>query len=231
MTTTVGLFRPGSVPYEEAWRWQRSAAEALYAGRGPELLALLEHPTVYTLGRRAKASSLLVSPLMLLERGADVIEVDRGGDVTFHGPGQLVAYPILNLRRRALGPSEYVRLLEEVVIRALDRFGVMGERVPGRPGVWAAGAKICAIGVRVQNGISSHGFALNVTTDLSWFDAIIPCGLPDITVTSMERLLIEMPAMAAVEEAVLQSFSEVFDCSLEERAGLPWRYLRVINGR
>jgi lipoyl(octanoyl) transferase len=219
MTSTVGLRRLGLMPYEDAWRWQREAARALREQEAPEFLALLEHPPVYTLGRRSRGASLLVRPAELITRGADVIEVDRGGDVTFHGPGQLVAYPILDLKERGLGPSEYVRLLEEVVIRALERFGLMGERVPGRPGVWAGGGKVCAIGVRVQSGVSTHGFALNVVTDLSWFDAIVPCGLPDITVTSMERLRSDSLQMTSVMRAVEDAFESVFDCRLVPSTG------------
>jgi len=216
MTHTVLLHRLGSVPYERAWEWQRETATALRDGRGLEALALLQHPPVYTLGRRTRPQHLLVDASTLQARGASVIEVDRGGDVTFHGPGQLVAYPILGLRRRGVGPVEYVRALESVVIAALARFGVLGERVPGRPGVWAGGDKIAAIGVRVQGGVTTHGFALNVDTDLRWFDAIVPCGLADVSVTSMARVLSQAPAMARVEDAVADAFAAVFRSALRE---------------
>lgn len=214
MTSTVGLHRPGIVPYEDAWRWQRQRAQAVREDREDEVVAVLQHPPVFTLGRRSRASSMLVSPIDLVQRGADVIEVDRGGDVTFHGPGQVVVYPILNLWRRGLGPSEYVRLLEEAVIRTLSRFGLMGERVPGRPGVWAGGGKVCAIGVRIQSGVSTHGLALNVTTDLSWFEAIVPCGLPDISVTSIERLGAVPPQIADVETALVEAFEDLLESRL-----------------
>jgi len=216
MTHTVLLHRLGSVPYELAWQWQRETATALREGRDGEALALLQHPPVYTLGRRARPQHLLADASTLQTRGASVIEVDRGGDVTFHGPGQLVAYPILDLRRRGLGPSEYVRALESVVIAALARFGVAGERVPRRPGVWAGGGKIAAIGVRVQGGVTTHGFALNVDTDLRWFDAIVPCGLADVSVTSMARVLGQAPALTSVEDAVADAFAAAFRSELQE---------------
>ncbi len=214
---SIRLWRRGMVPYEQAWEYQRRVAAGVREGRQEELI-LLQHPPVYTLGRRTRSEHLLVSADDLRARGADVVEVDRGGDVTFHGPGQLVAYPIFDLRQRSLGPVDYVRRLEEAVIRALARFEISGERVPGRPGVWAGGGKICAIGVRVQAGVSTHGFALNVDTDLAWFRAIVPCGLPDIVVTSMATVLGRAPAFSTVESAVMEAFEDVFDVHLEEQA-------------
>lgn len=212
--TTVRLFRPGIVDYQRAYSWQRDTSAALRDCRGGEHLALLQHSPVYTLGRRAKPEHLLVSSVELQRRGAAVVEVDRGGDVTFHGPGQMVGYPILNLRARRLLAGDYVRSLEQVLIDALALFGITGERVHGRPGVWAGGGKIAAIGVRVQGGVTTHGFALNVSTDLSWFDAIVPCGLPDVTVTSMARLLRRAPELDAVEAAVVRAFASIFQTSM-----------------
>ena len=174
MTKSVLLHRPGRLDYDVALRWQREMAAALHDDDGHEALAILQHPPVYTLGCRARREHLLVDAAELAARGAAVVQVSRGGDVTFHGPGQLVAYPILDLRRRQLGAADYVRSLEETVIATLARFGVRGERVVGRPGVWVGGAKLAAVGVRVQRGITSHGLALNVSTDLSWFDANRP---------------------------------------------------------
>lgn len=231
MVSTVAVYRPGLVPYEDAWRWQQQRAQALREGRDSEVIALLQHLPVFTLGRRARAAHLLLSPLTLGERGAEVIEVDRGGDVTFHGPGQLVAYPILDLRSRGLGPTEYVRLLEEAVIRAIASFGLTGERVPGRPGVWAGGGKVCAIGVRLQCGVTTHGLALNVSTDLTWFDAIVPCGLPDITVTSMQRLLVEAPPIAAVETALIEAFEALLGSRLVEAQASTLGGTAVSRGR
>ena len=142
------------------------------------------------------------------------MRTDRGGNVTFHGPGQLVAYPILNLRGRDIGAASYVRALEAIMIEAVARFGVRGEVVRGRPGVWVDGAKLAAVGVRVSRGISRHGLALNVSTDLEWFARIVPCGIPDIEATSLERLLGAAPAMREVEDALAQAFEREFGCRL-----------------
>ncbi len=172
-----------------------------------------------TFGRRARYDHLLVEPADLWRRGAAVVETDRGGDVTFHGPGQLVAYPILDLRARGLGPSEYVRRLEEAVIQTLRRFGVRGERSPGRPGVWVGGAKIAAVGVRIHDGVSTHGLALNVETDLSWFGAIIPCGISDAGVTSLAWLLGRSPGVPAAMDAFRTAFAAVFDVALAPGTG------------
>jgi lipoate-protein ligase B len=188
-TAPVRLNRLGLLDYATAWRWQIEAAEALREGLGEETLALVEHLPVFTFGRRVRPEHLLLDAADIQRRGAEVIESDRGGDITFHGPGQLVAYPILDLRSRGLGAVDYVRLLEETVIRALGTFGIGASRAAGRPGVWVDGAKIAALGVRVQRGITTHGFALNVETDLSWFDLIVPCGIADAGITSIERLL------------------------------------------
>ena len=151
---------------------------------------------------------------MLAARGAEVVAVDRGGDVTFHGPGQLVSYPILDLHTRDLRAGDYVRLLEQTVIDTLERFDVRGERVRGRPGVWVGRAKVAAIGVRVARGVSTHGLALNVDTDLAWFDAIVPCGIADAEVTSMARLLGAPPLFDQVVDAYRAAFEHRFDSRL-----------------
>jgi lipoate-protein ligase B len=209
----VGLHTFPITPYEDAWRWQQATARSVRHG-GDEALALLQHPPVYTFGRRVNPEHLLASPEVLKARGAEVVESNRGGDVTFHGPGQLVGYPILDLLRRDLGPAEYVRLLEDTLIRACRDFGVEARRVAGRPGVWTPEGKIGAIGVRIEGGVSLHGFALNVDVDLSWFEAIVPCGLTDATVTSMTQCLGASPGIAAVTEAVARHFFPVFDVRL-----------------
>ena len=210
----VRLWRPGLVEYGRALEWQHARAAALYAGSEGEALALLQHPPVYTLGARGNDSNLLVTPQALAAFGAQVVQTDRGGDVTFHGPGQLVAYPILDLRGRGIGAARYVRMLETVMIEAVARFGVQAERVRGRPGVWVDGAKLGAVGVRVSRGVSRHGLALNVSTDLEWFARIVPCGIPDIEATSLARLLGEAPAMQEVEDALAEAFEREFGCTL-----------------
>jgi lipoate-protein ligase B len=186
----------------------------LRAGAGNEALGLLEHEPVYTFGRRIRPQHLLAGRAEVAARGSAVVESDRGGDVTFHGPGQLVCYPVLDLRHRGIGAVDYVGRLETTVIEALRAFGIEGARVEGRPGVWVEGAKVAAIGVRVQGGVSTHGFALNVETDLSWFDAIVPCGIRDASVTSMERILCRSPGVPAVQDAICNAFEDVFDSIL-----------------
>jgi len=212
--TGVRLFRPGFLPYREAWRRQEDVAGALRSGQAGEALFLLQHPPVYTLGRRARPDHFLVEEAELRRRGADVVEADRGGAVTFHGPGQLVGYPILNLHRRSVLPGDYVRLVEQTLIDAVATLGIDAQRVPGRPGVWAGGGKVAAVGVRVRGGVTTHGFALNVSNDLSWFAAIVPCGLADAGVTSVASLLGKAPDMETVETEVCRAFERVFDCTL-----------------
>jgi len=174
----------------------------------------MEHAPVFTFGRRARYEHLLAQPDELQARGATIVESDRGGDVTFHGPGQLVAYPILDLRSRRLGPRDYVCRLEETVLQTLLACGVQGERWPGRPGVWVDAAKIAAVGVRIHAGVSTHGIALNVTTDLSWFEAIVPCGIPDAKVTSLAQLGDPCPGLPIIIDRFSQAFSDVFECDL-----------------
>jgi lipoyl(octanoyl) transferase len=196
------------MPYRDAWDWQRRTADAVREG-APEALALLQHPHVYTFGRRVHPENLLVPPA-----DAEVVESDRGGDVTYHGPGQLVAYPILDLHRRSLAAADYVRLLEETMIRTAAAFGVPAQRVPGRPGVWVEDAKLGAIGVRVQRGVATHGLALNVDPDLARFDAIVPCGLNGISVTSLAQHAAHPIDIAAAEDALIEAFEEVFESHL-----------------
>lgn len=202
--------RPGLVDYDEALGMQREAADACRSD-GLARLLLLEHPHTYTLGARGDTGHLLIDEDRLDLLGATVKRTDRGGDITYHGPGQLVGYPIVDLRRWHEGPRWYVHSLEQVLIETLAEFGVSGRREQGRPGVWAGDSKIAAIGVRVSRGITSHGFALNVDPDLEYFSHIVPCGLPDVTVTSMARELDEAPRMEDVMDTVTAVFSRVFN--------------------
>jgi lipoyl(octanoyl) transferase len=223
-TTNLDIWRPGVVAYDAGLGWQQARAAALHAGAASEALALLEHTPVYTFGMRARREHVLVPIEVLAARGAEVVETDRGGDVTFHGPGQLVAYPILDLRTRGLGPASYVRMLEACLITTLARFDVRAERVAGRPGVWVnadgALAKIAAVGVRVREGVSTHGVALNVSTDLEWFEAIVPCGIADAGVTSMQRVLGVAPSMEIVMDEFAHVFVSVFDVRCVEAGAL-----------
>lgn len=218
----LDVWRPGLVGYEVGLAWQHERATALGTGEAVEVLALLEHTPVYTFGMRARREHMLVPVEVLTARGAAVVETDRGGDVTFHGPGQLVAYPILDLRARGLGPAAYVRLLESCLIETLAHFEVHAERVLGRPGVWVDDggglAKIAAVGVRVREGVGTHGVALNVATDLAWFEAIVPCGISDAGVTSMQRVLSVPPPMHEVMDEFERAFRVAFGVQRVEPA-------------
>jgi lipoyl(octanoyl) transferase len=206
--------RLGTLAYDEAIELQRALVEDRRAGRVPDLLLLLQHPHVITLGvRREGRSHVLASPAELNGRGVSVFETGRGGDVTYHGPGQLVAYPILDLRPDRMDVHRYVRDLEQVMIEASARFGVQAARVAGLTGVWVGGEKLGAIGVRISRWITSHGIALNVATDLSYFRLIVPCGIADRGVTSLERLLDRRIPMPEVETVFAERFAAVFDRS------------------
>jgi lipoyl(octanoyl) transferase len=219
MGTRFTLLRPGTIRYQDAWQLQQLTAEAVRDGADPTLI-LLEHPPVYTLGVRGGDANLLLPLEAYATRGADVQRTDRGGDVTFHGPGQLVGYPILDLRRYGEGPVWYVRSVEAMLIDVLTRFGIVAARSPGRPGVWVGEEKVAAIGVRVSRGVTTHGFALNVNTDLAWFRDIIPCGLPTAGVTSMQALTGETFAMRDVEAQTVDAFARQFRAELAEEQGV-----------
>lgn len=192
----------GSVEYEPAWQLQDELATQRRERRIGDRLLLLEHFPVYTIGRGGDAANLLASPERLRELGATFHRIDRGGDITFHGPGQLVAYPIVELHD-PLDLRRYVRTLEAATIATAARFGVAADRVDGLPGVWVAGErKLAAIGVRVRRGVTTHGLAINVSTDLRWFDEMIGCGLRDKTATSLSAETGATVEMAAVEEVL-----------------------------
>jgi lipoate-protein ligase B len=201
----------GCVPYLETWELQRSLASQRAADEIPDTLLLLEHPPTYTIGRSGGHDHLLVSPETLLERGATLVEVDRGGDITYHGPGQLVGYPILQIKNHGRDLHQYLRMLEQVLIDVLATYGLAGRRFPGYTGVWVAAEKIAAIGIRVNaRGVTSHGFALNVNTHLADFAAIVPCGISDYGVTSLERLLGQPQPLDAVGAQVIRAFEQTF---------------------
>lgn len=207
------------MPYLAALALQRQLVAARSAGQAPDTLLLLEHPPTITLGVRADPSHVLLPVEELARRGVAVVHTDRGGDVTFHGPGQLVGYPILKLSHHGADLGRYVRRLEETIMRTLAEFGISTLRAPGLTGVWVANgrAKICAIGVRLSaSGVTSHGFALNVSTELSGFAQIVPCGITDCTVTSLEQVLGVAPPADAVRAALLRHFATVFNVSLSE---------------
>ena len=203
--------RLGTVPYGAALRLQEDLVARRKAGAVPDHLLLLQHPHVITLGSSADSNHVLLDAAERALSGIELYETGRGGDVTYHGPGQLVGYPILDLKPDRKDLHRYVRDLEEALIRAVATFGIEGRRKPGLTGVWVGDAKLAAIGVRVSSGwITSHGFALNVDPDLTFFGAIVPCGIRAHGVTSMAGLTGSAPAMAGVEDRVAISLAEVF---------------------
>jgi len=251
----ISVVQLGVLGYVEGLRLQRKLVELRKAGGIGDVLLLLEHSPVITLGRNAKAAHVLVSPDALAARGVEVFECDRGGDVTFHGPGQLVGYPIFDLRghsssqlsavssqseparppRKTLGAVDYVRWLEEVLICTCGDFSIPAKRIAGLTGVWAesAEAKIAALGVHISRSVTSHGFALNVNTDLSYFNLIVPCGITAKPVTSMQKELGRELDMNEVAQSVLRNFGRVFrsqmlwvdtiDALLDNAVGLPMK--------
>jgi len=239
----VSVVKLGVVDYATGLRLQQRLVDLRKDGRIGDVLLLLEHSPVITLGRNAKAANVIASPELLARRGVEVFECDRGGDVTFHGPGQIVGYPIFDLRgfpasdgkRKSLGAVEYVRRLEEVLIRTCADFGIAGKRVAGLTGVWtdcgdaesgtaeggclhpsiaAPEAKVAAIGVHISRGVTSHGFALNVNVDLDYFNLIVPCGITNKPVTSMFRELGREIEQQEVAHAILRNFGNVFQSQI-----------------
>ena len=209
---TCRIIRAGVVDYREAWDWQVRIANGVRDGSQPETLLLLEHPHTYTRGRLAPDGDLLLNEPTLAARGIAIVETDRGGLITYHGPGQLVAYPIIRLRGRG-GPHWYVRTLERVIINVLAEFGLDASTVDGRTGVWTADGqrKIAAIGVKIAGGVAYHGFAINVDPDLTMFDGIIPCGIADRAVTSMAVELDATADIGAVADCVARRFCGALD--------------------
>ncbi|MFQ6026784.1 MAG: lipoyl(octanoyl) transferase LipB [Dehalococcoidia bacterium] len=197
----------GVVDYRQAWDLQVKLVHAVHDGTQPNTLLLLEHPHVYTKGRLSKPEQVLAAPDQLEQLGIPVVETDRGGLVTYHGPGQLVGYPVVNLREWG-GPLKYVRTLEQIIIRTLADFGVAAGLVEGLTGVWAGEAKVAAIGVKISRGVAHHGFAINVNTDLAYFQHIIPCGITDREVTSLAQLLGQPVDMQRVQARVARHFGQ-----------------------
>lgn len=243
--TLISVLQLGTVDYATGLRLQQKLAQLRKDGSVGDVLLLLEHVPVITLGRNAKAANVIASPDRLAEIGVEVFECDRGGDVTFHGPGQLVGYPVFDLRgydstdgkRKTLGAVEYVRRLEEVLIRTCADFRIPSERVAGLTGVWTSdhvgtdpvvtltgsefrfhtshdAAKIAAIGVHISRGVTSHGFALNVNTDLDYFNLIVPCGIASKPVTSMAKELGQSVSLPEVAHSISRNFGVVFQSQM-----------------
>ena len=203
----------GTMRYAEALDYQREIARQRISGElDQDILLLVQHPPVVTLGRSSKQKNMISSPEFLASKGVELFEVERGGDVTFHGPGQLVGYPIIDLTRHKEDLHWYLRSVEEALINALERTGIRAERNTGFTGVWTQGRKIASIGVHARDWVTWHGFALNVTTDLTFFDLIVPCGIDGVVMTSVQKELGPgAPDMALVEKTVAAAFGDVFD--------------------
>jgi lipoyl(octanoyl) transferase len=233
------VLRLGRVPYREAWALQARVQERLVEAKRsdppeavPHVVLVVEHPPVFTLGKSGDPANLLATEGELGRLGAEYVPVDRGGDITFHGPGQVVVYPILDLDRLQTPEGEslhdlhrYLRELEEAALRTCADWGVEADRVPGRTGVWVGPdergdeRKVCAMGVRCSRGVTMHGLALNATTDLSWFDQIVPCGIDDRGVTSLERESGRTVSFDAVADRLLAHLGERLGLALSEHAG------------
>ncbi|NWF73694.1 MAG: lipoyl(octanoyl) transferase LipB [Nitrospirae bacterium] len=211
--TLVRFSQP--IPYDEAWAIQKNLQKERIAERQGDVLLLLEHSPVYTLGRTTQSAHWSLGGEILRRKGASLQSVDRGGSITYHGPGQVVGYPILKLSHYCSGPKQYVRKLEEVLIHTLLRWGIEGYRLEKKPGVWVrwnhADAKIAAIGVRIEHGVTIHGFALNVDLDLSPFSYIMPCGLSQCPVTSMAEVRQSALSPSVVAQQIAREFAQTFN--------------------
>lgn len=214
------LLELGLNPYRETWSLQREIFRNVIAGEEEDTLILVEHPHVYTFGRGADMANFLLTEEKLLTIRAEKFQIERGGDVTYHGPGQLVGYPILNLSHFKEDLGWYLRSLEETIIEVLSSFGVEGFRVQGRTGVWVGlhgkEEKICAIGVHASRWCTMHGFAFNVNTDLSYFNWIVPCGIADRGVTSLAKILDRTIPMDEIQAKYIAAFEKVFEVSMVE---------------
>ncbi len=220
-TPLLSLRDLGVLPYADAWQLQRELHAQIVAQKKipqestDNFLLLVEHPNVYTMGRTTQPSNILFNDALLQNIGAEKFEIDRGGDVTYHGPGQLVGYPILNLTMWKEDLHWFLRTIEETIIRTLTHYAIEGYRVPGRTGVWVNGEKICAIGIKCSHWTTMHGFAWNINSDLTYFNNIIPCGIQDKGVTSVEKLLGKKMDMQEAKRIYTEEFAAVFECAVQ----------------
>ena len=208
----------GLVDYGEGLRLQQELIAERKGGKIPDTLLLLEHPHVYTLGRNAQRANLLISHERMAQLGAELFETDRGGDITYHGPGQLVGYPIFDLTSHRRDIAWFMRSLEEVFLRVAKDYGIDAGRVAGAPGVWIGNEKLVALGVHISRWVTSHGFAFNVSPDLGYFDHIVPCGLKNKGVTSLARLLGREVSMDEAIERTIDHVGSVFGFRMEAAA-------------
>jgi lipoate-protein ligase B len=211
---TLIVHNYGILPYKDAWDLQKRLVSERFEGKTADALLLLEHNHVITYGKNSDVSNLLVDTLGLKKLGIELIHTDRGGDITYHGPGQLIVYPIINLRNYQTSIKWYIHKLEQVIISSLKDFGIDSERLDKYPGVWVNNRKIASIGVRISRWITSHGIALNVNTDLEYFKLIAPCGIKDKDVTSMGKILgCEIP-LETIKDIIVKKFAMVFGCKI-----------------
>ncbi|MFQ5769431.1 MAG: lipoyl(octanoyl) transferase LipB [bacterium] len=211
------LLKTGISDYQTAWDLQKFLHRARLVGEIEDTLILTEHPHTYTIGKAGSEENLIAEESVLNKNGIAVYRIDRGGDITYHGPGQIVAYSILDLRNYYLDVHRFRRDLEEVIIQTLSEYGIQGERITGLTGVWVEGAKVAAIGVKVSRWITMHGFAFNVNSDLSYFEKIVPCGITDKPVTSMAKLLGVPLNYQEIQELISHKFEVIFQINLTER--------------
>ncbi len=211
---TLTLWTPGCVEYGKAWEQQKRLHSLRRQDKIPDTLILLEHPHVYTIGRHGDRRNILFNRETLKEKGISVYEIDRGGDVTYHGPGQLVGYPIFHYKDLGFSTRRFVHSIEDVIIRTLEKWELRAQRDPHYPGVWIGANKICAIGLRVIDGVSLHGFALNVNTNPDYFDGIIACGIQDRGVTSLVKELLNrnlpIPQMDTIISELTAVCAEIY---------------------
>jgi len=215
LTKVCLVYDLGLVDYHKGLLLQERLLDSRKSGAIPDVLLLFQHPSVFTMGRSGIVENIIVPEETLVKEGIPVFHTNRGGDITYHGPGQLVAYPILNLREDGLTVHQYVWDLEEIVIRTLADFGIGAQRISGRRGVWVGRQKICALGLRISREVSMHGFALNVNTNLKYFTYIIPCGITGVSITSVSKLLGHEVEIGEIQENLLRHFSQVFRLTLE----------------
>ena len=205
----------GTTSYENAMNLQSKLQQMLRWKKLPNILLTLEHPPIITIGKTGSNQDFKTSTEVILDANVKIIKTNRGGKATYHGPGQLITYPIINLRELRLGPQKYIYKIEETIITTLNEFGVNGKRSNGNPGVWVEDSKIAAVGVKISEGISSHGFSINLTTDLSCFDFIVPCGIPDKSGCSLYSLGIKPIDPNQFRETLIKNFSFVFNLPVQ----------------
>ncbi len=216
MTKKTLIVDLGTIAYQEAWDLQHRIHEAKQAGLSADVLLLLEHPHVFTLGKNAKRENILVSETVLKDEGIDCVSIERGGDVTYHGPGQLLGYPIFSLEPLKLRVVDFVDRLEEVMIRVLKSYGLAAQRSSVNRGVWVKEAKLGFVGIALRRGITLHGFALNVAPKLSYYDMIHSCGLKNVQIVSLSSLLRKSVPMEEVKKKTIDSFERVFALKTEQ---------------